>query len=357
VNTAQSCYSKDVRNPADTFSKGGTLLSPEEVLELRKAQQLELLAEVCSLYYEQEMTQAEIAEKFFISRSRVSRLLTMAREEGVISFNIRHFGERCFEFEQMFKRKYQLDDIFILNSDGHDEAQMRTLMGEMAAAYIHKHLKPRQTIGISWGKSIEQIVSALKPAPYLNLEVVQVIGGILVQNPVINIPRLLGTMVEKFGATGIALNAPLLLDSPEACRLMKLQPSIAFALDKARKADMILTGIGGVNKDTLSYLWSGIDTDREFQPLRERGAVGFICAQAFDIHGKTCCPEFNQRVVSLTLDELKHSKKVVSISGGVRKGSAVLGALRTGIINVLVTDLACVREIIRLERQETTIKK
>lgn len=357
MNTAQSCYSKDVRNPADTFSKGGTLLSPEEVLELRKAQQLELLAEVCSLYYEQEMTQAEIAEKFFISRSRVSRLLTMAREEGVISFNIKHFGERCFEFEQMFKRKYQLDDIFILNSDGHDEAQMRTLMGEMAASYIHKHLKPRQTVGISWGKSIEQTVAALKPAPYLNLEVVQVIGGILVQNPVINIPRLLGTMVEKFGATGVALNAPLLLDSPEACRLMKLQPSIAFALDKARKADIILTGIGGVNKDTLSYLWSGIDTDREFQPLRERGAVGFICAQAFDIHGKTCCPEFNQRVVSLTLDELKHSKKVVSISGGVRKGAAVLGALRTGIINVLVTDLACVREIIRLEKQETANKK
>ncbi len=357
MNTAQSCYAICVVNPADIFLKGGTLLTPEEVLELRKAQQLELLAEVCSLYYEQEMTQAEIAEKFFISRSRVSRLLTMAREEGVISFNIKHFGERCFEFEQMFKRKYQLDDIFILNSDGHDEAQMRTLMGEMAANYINKQLKPRQTVGISWGKSMEQTIAALKPAPYLNLEVVQVIGGILVQNPVINIPRLLGTMVEKFGATGVALNAPLLLDSPEACRLIKQQPAIAFALDKARKADLILTGVGGVNKDTLSYLWSGIDTDREFQPLREHGAVGFICAQAFDIHGKPCCPEFNQRVVSLTLEELKRSKKVVSISGGARKGAAILGALRTGIINVLVTDLACAREIIRLEKQEADERK
>lgn len=328
------------------------MLSPEEVLELRKAQQLELLAEVCSLYYEQEMTQAEIAEKFFISRSRVSRLLTMAREQGVISFNIRHFGERCFEFEQMFKRKFQLQDIFILNSNGHDEVQMRMLMGQTAAAYIHKQLKPRQTVGISWGKSIEQTIAALKPAPYLNLEVVQVIGGILVQNPVINIPRLLGTMVEKFGATGISLNAPLLMDNPEACRLIKQQPAIAFALEKARKSDIVLTGVGGVNKDTISYLWSGIDTDREFQPLREHGAVGFICAQAFDIHGKPCYPEFNQRVVGLTLEELRHLKKVVTISGGAQKGAAILGALRTGVINVLVTDLACVREIIRLEKQE-----
>jgi DNA-binding transcriptional regulator LsrR (DeoR family) len=333
------------------------MLSPEEVIELRKSQQLELLAEVCSLYYEQEMTQAEIADKLFISRSRVSRLITTAREEGVVSFNIRHFGERCYEFEQMFKRKYHLDDIFVLNSDGHDESQMRVIMGERAADYINRLLKPRQTVGISWGKSIEQMVSALKPAPYLNLEVVQVIGGALMQNPIINIPRLLGAMVEKFGATGFPLNAPLLLDSPEACRLIKQQPAIAFALDKARKADLILTGIGGVNKDTLSYLWSGIDTDREFKPLSEHGAVGFLCAQAFDIHGTACYPEFNQRIVSLTLDELKHSKKVISISGGVRKGAAVLGALRTGIINVLVTDLACVREIIRLEKQEADEKK
>jgi DNA-binding transcriptional regulator LsrR (DeoR family) len=329
------------------------LLSSEEVLELRKAQRLEMLAEVCSLYYEHEMTQAEIAEKFFISRSRVSRLLTMAREKGVISFKIQHYGERCFEFEQMFKRKFKLDEVFILNSNGHDEAQMRTLMGEMAASYIHKQLKPRQTVGISWGKSMERTIAALKPAPYLNLEVVQVIGGILVQNPVINIPGLLGTMVEKFGASGIALNAPLLLDSPEACRLIKQQPAIAFALDKARKADLILTGVGGVNEDTLSYLWSGIDTEREFKPLRERGAVGFMCAQAFDINGKTSFPEFNKRVVSLTLEELKSAKKVVSISGGASKGAAMLGALRTGIINVLVTDLACVREIIRLEKQES----
>jgi len=333
------------------------LLSSEEVLELRKAQRLEMLAEVCSLYYEQEMTQSEIADKFFISRSRVSRLLTMAREQGVISFNIRHFGERCFEFEQMFRRKFQLDEIFILNSTGHDEAQMRTLMGEMAATYIHKQLKPRQIVGISWGKSIEQTIAALKPAPYLNLEVVQVIGGILVQNPVINIPRLLGTMVEKYGATGIALNAPLLLDSPEACQLIKQQPAIAYALDKARKADLIMTGVGGVNKDTLSYLWSGIDTEREFEPLRERGAVGFMCAQAFDIHGKPCFPEFNQRVVSLTLEELRQAKNVVLVSGGAGKGAAMLGALRTGIINVLVTDLACVREIIRLEKLEEGTKK
>ena len=122
------------------------MLSPEEVIELRKSQQLELLAEVCSLYYEQEMTQAEIADKLFISRSRVSRLITTAREEGVVSFNIRHFGERCYEFEQMFKRKYHLDDIFVLNSDGHDEVQTFLTSHQFAG----KHLSALAGCRLSW---------------------------------------------------------------------------------------------------------------------------------------------------------------------------------------------------------------
>ena len=50
------------------------MLSPEEVIELRKSQQLELLAEVCSLYYEQEMNLREIGAVLSISESRVCQI-------------------------------------------------------------------------------------------------------------------------------------------------------------------------------------------------------------------------------------------------------------------------------------------
>ena len=46
-------------------------------------QELELLFKVAQLYYEQGLTQNEIAKKLYISRSNISRLLTQAREAGI----------------------------------------------------------------------------------------------------------------------------------------------------------------------------------------------------------------------------------------------------------------------------------
>lgn len=321
-----------------------------EIAELKKVRQLELLAEVASLYYEHNFTQDEIAEKFYISRSRVSRLLTMAKEKGIVTFSVHHTGERCYELEQMLKRKYSLKEVIILNSNTFTYTQVLQLMGVFGAQYINKQMKRNQVIGISWGKSIAATIEALKPDPALNLEVVQIIGGTLVQKPVIDVAALTHKMIEKFNATGIYLNAPLYMDDAEACCNLKEQPAISFALNKARNADMIITGIGEVCQETFEYMWSGVENKQELTLLQQKGAVGFISAQAYNIKGEICYPEFNSKVIGLTLDELRKAKQVVAVSGGKRKGSSVLGAVRGGYVDVLVTDFQCVSEMVRLEK-------
>ena len=50
--------------------------------------QRELLAQVASLYYEEEMTQDAIAKQFGLSRIKVYRLLKKAREEQVVQITI-----------------------------------------------------------------------------------------------------------------------------------------------------------------------------------------------------------------------------------------------------------------------------
>lgn len=49
-----------------------------------------LLAKVASLYYEQDLTQAEIAKRLNISRPQVSRLLAEGRQEGVVKITIHY---------------------------------------------------------------------------------------------------------------------------------------------------------------------------------------------------------------------------------------------------------------------------
>ena len=96
-------------------------------------------------------------------------------------------------------------------------------------------------------------------------------------------------------------------------------------------------------------MWSGFDVKNELSELIEAGVVGSICAQTYDINGNPLSRGFNSHMIGITLDELKVAKNVIAVSGGKRKAAAVLGALRGGYVDVLVTDSQCVNEILKLE--------
>ena len=76
------------------------------------------------------------------------------------------------------------------------------------------------------------------------------------------------------------------------------------------------------------------------------GAVGDISLQYFNRDGQTAPYEsYNERVAGLQLQELKQVPRRIAIAGGRSKIKAVLGALRGGFINVLITDESCARGI------------
>jgi DNA-binding transcriptional regulator LsrR (DeoR family) len=45
-----------------------------------------------------------------------------------------------------------------------------------------------------------------------------------------------------------------------------------------------------------------------------------------------------KRVIGIDLVKLRACKRVVGVAGGVQKVNAILGALRGGLIDVLITD-------------------
>jgi DNA-binding transcriptional regulator LsrR (DeoR family) len=66
--------------------------------------------------------------------------------------------------------------------------------------------------------------------------------------------------------------------------------------------------------------------------------VGDILLRFFDIHGKPVESSFNNRVISMHLEQLRQTARSVGIAGGSRKYKAILGALNGRLINVLITD-------------------
>jgi len=55
---------------------------------------------------------------------------------------------------------------------------------------------------------------------------------------------------------------------------------------------------------------------------------------------------FNDRVVGMDLEQLRKVKRSVGIAGGQRKIAAIRGAVRGGLVNVLITDLATAQALV-----------
>ncbi|MBC7252244.1 MAG: helix-turn-helix domain-containing protein, partial [Anaerolineae bacterium] len=68
----------------------------------------ELLAQVASLYYEENLTQSEIARRIGTSRSTISRLLREARANGVVEIIIHYPWKTVAELERELIERFRL---------------------------------------------------------------------------------------------------------------------------------------------------------------------------------------------------------------------------------------------------------
>jgi DNA-binding transcriptional regulator LsrR (DeoR family) len=66
--------------------------------------------------------------------------------------------------------------------------------------------------------------------------------------------------------------------------------------------------------------------------------VGDIAGRLFTADGQPHPSEYNERIIGVTLDDLRTIKTTLAVAMGTDKPPAILGALRLGVIDVLCTD-------------------
>jgi DNA-binding transcriptional regulator LsrR (DeoR family) len=122
----------------------------------------------------------------------------------------------------------------------------------------------------------------------------------------------------------------------------------------ARRADVALVGIGSLHPEESSLLRAGYLDEGALAQLRTQGAIGDICARHYDALGSVLDIELNRRIVGIELNDLRNIDRVIAVAGGASKAEAILGALRGGYVNVLVTDDAAAQKVIELQLKSET---
>jgi deoxyribonucleoside regulator len=313
---------------------------------------MELLAQVAEMYYIQALNQADIAEKFDFSRSKVSRLLTEARESGLVEVNILHPLDRDINLEKLLINKYQLKSVLILKSGSQTQEQMLRSLGRLGAFYLNEILTDSSTLGISWGTAVYEVAYAFRPRRIKDFNVVQVIGSFGFGDPAIDGPEVARKIALTFSGKYYTLNAPVIVQDKNTRNRLLKERNIREVLTKASKANAILVGIGSTDPGRSGIVRAGYLQEEEMEEINQSsGAVGDICCWLFDQEGVYRDIDFNQRVVGVTLDALKKSKaEVIGVAGGLEKAQAVLGALRGKLIDSLITDDKAAEELLKLDQ-------
>ena len=312
-----------------------------------------ILASVASLYYEHDMTQSQIAERLFTSRSKISRLLKEAREKKVVEIIIKEPWERLMDIENEFMKRFKLNHIRIINTKGSSYELTLIKLGEIAAYYIDSKLDKNTILGISWGNTIYNTVQSLKSNKNIPLTVVQIMGAALKDKPEIDGIDLVKQFAKIYGGKYHYLLAPLFVEDKDMKEKLIRDPYISDTLSLAKRATIILTSVGSIDSTISNTAWSKyIDSYTQYA-LQSSGAVGHIGGRFYDIFGKQIKSELDNTIIGIDLNDFCNAPNVICVAGSKEKSKAILGAIRGNYVNTLIIDDTAALKILELDDEKT----
>ena len=295
--------------------------------------------------YEKDYTQVQVADMLGISRVTLSRLIQEAKEEGIIRIEIVDVRniELNIALEVKIKEQFDLLDVKIINCPDDDPKELMKRLGQAGARLFEQHVRSGMKIGCAWGRTLEYLVDSLSENKRIDsLEIVTLLGGAGKSfseiQPNIMAQKLLG----KYSGRGYVINAPCFCRTQELRDALMEDPHIQDVLARAAQTDICLIGIGGMPAMDAN----GLDDQDVIDDLLSHGAVGDVCANYFQKDGSRCDAGISRRTISINPELLRSVKRVIAVAGGANKVQSILGALRGGYVNMLVTDMTTAQAIL-----------
>jgi len=220
------------------------------------------------------------------------------------------------------------------------------MLGRLAASYLEGLLHDSPTMAICLGRSTFEVINAVDADYQANVQVAQAIGSVPDAPPEYDSSALARQLAEKLGGTVRYLSSPPMADTSEAAEIISSQREIERTLQVARTADIALIGIGNLDPERSGFVRANLMTQQDIHDLRDDGAVGDIAWRIFTADGELHPCEFNQRVIGVTLDDLKRIPNTIAVAGGLQKTRAIQAALKTGVINALCIDADTAKQVL-----------
>jgi DNA-binding transcriptional regulator LsrR (DeoR family) len=317
-------------------------------MPMAQTDKIRLMTKIARMYYSQGIRQTEITERLNVHQSTVSRLLKKAYESGIVRISVTVPSGIHSDLEEALESRFRLREAVVVDSISNDETQIVRDLGSAGAYFMELTVRPGQTIGISsWSASLLEMTNAMHPTKTgSGTKVVQILGGLGNPAAQTHATHLTERLAYLIGGVAVLLPVPGVTSSVEAKKVLLRENYVRAAMELFDHLDLVLVGIGAVEPSRLLASSGNVFSAQELSRLRKQGAVGDICLQFFDAAGGPVRTELAERVIGMSLSQIKKAKRVVALAGGRRKVEAIRGALEGHWIDVLITDRWTARAVL-----------
>lgn len=311
----------------------------------------DLLTEISVAYYQDGATQEEISKKYAISRAKVGRMLRQARDEGIVEITVKYHPVFSAKVEQRLIERFGIKRALIA-LDQPNEAQQRQQIAGLVSNYLSSSLKNGQVIAVGQGRNVSAVAHHVGVISPKDVKFVCSIGGIHPRGGMFNADHICRQLAKKYGGTSETLYAPAYAVNRAQKLAFMENDTIKQTLDLARKADVALVGIGDMSENSYMVDLGWFTPQEVVQSRLEQGVVGdFAGYDFFDIHGQIAKTVMSDRIIGLSIEEFRPIAEVIAIAAENSKPLALLGALRTGAIDVIATSVSNALTILNLDEQ------
>lgn len=304
------------------------------------------LIEVARRFYLGGETQVEIARDLGLDPSTVSRYLKRARDEGVVRVEIRPPRRRDVDLGRRLADAFHLSRAIVGPTE---DGPPLPALASVSAEYVGTLLRTGMRVGLGWGASLSATVDYLEPGAVSDLLISQLAGGLSSPVPGIQGHELARQLAELYPGSRVQyLHAPSIVDSRVIHDALLSDSSVQAALEMAASSELALVGIGEMGPNATLLQASQI-TREDVEKLAAAGVVGSMNGRFFCADGRPG-GHLDDRTIAIEWDQLRAIPSVVGVAAGRHKVKAIVGALRTGCVDVLCTDERTAEALLRQAR-------
>lgn len=309
-------------------------------------EKIKQMVKICQLYYQEGYNQQQLAKKFRISRPQISRIISLAKEEGIVEIKINNpFSNESF-IEKSLMNRFNLNDAVVIDTTNLPTDQSISNFAKSGAFYIENVIRKGNVIGVMAGKSIQEVVQRIRRNKEKNVHVIPLVGGLGVQGANWHANSNVIQLAENMHFDYYVLNAPAIVSSLAVKSQLIQEQAINKVLARYDELQIAIVGIGEITEEATFFKTMNLSKD-ELNEIVDAGAVCSIGTIFINSKGEEVAKNISDRMIGISGENLKQTPLVIGVAVGDKKVEAITAALQGKWIDVLITNVQTGEQLLK----------